>query len=142
MLKRQGLKIVLAGGCFDILHVGHIEFLNRARKQGDVLLLLLESDKAITQLKGDSRPLNSQNHRARVLSALENVDYIILLPEPYETEDYRSIVNTIKPDIIAVTSGDPNMAEKKSQAREVGGRVRVVLKKIPEHSTTKILGYF
>lgn len=141
-LKKLGKKIVLAGGCFDILHVGHIAFLEKAKKSGDVLVLLLESDQAIKLLKGQSRPVNKQENRAKILSAIEFADFIVPLPEPYRTEDYNQLVKKIAPDVIAVTAGDPNLSAKKFQAKEVGGVVKVVLKKIPEHSTTKLLGYF
>jgi rfaE bifunctional protein nucleotidyltransferase chain/domain len=141
-LKEEGNKIVLAGGCFDILHVGHIAFLEKAKAEGDVLILLLESDEAIKLLKGDKRPINSQQNRAIVLAAIKSVDFVVLLPRPFKTQDYRELVSEIKPDVIVVTAGDPNLLEKKSQAKEVGGIVKIVLKKIPEHSTTKLLDYF
>lgn len=141
-VKKEGKSIVLAGGCFDILHLGHINFLEKAKKSGDYLILLLESDEAIGLLKGKNRPLNSQKNRAIVLSAIEFVDIVITLPKLFKTTDYQELVSKIKPDIIAVTAGDPNLAEKKSQAKEVGGIVKVVLQKIPEHSTTKLLDYF
>jgi len=141
-LKQGGKKLVLAGGCFDILHIGHIKFLEKSKKAGDILMLLLESDKAIKLLKGDKRPINPQDNRAKVLSAIEFVDFVINLDRPFKTEDYRRLVKEISPDVIAITSGDANLAEKKSQAKEVGGIVKVILKKIPEHSTTKLLDYF
>lgn len=141
-LKQKGKRIVLAGGCFDILHIGHIAFLEKAKKAGDILILLLESDQAIKFLKGQKRPVNKQENRAKILSSIEFVDFVILLPKPYQEQDYRSLVKKISPDIITVTAGDPNLSEKQSQAKEVGGMVKVVLGKIPEHSTTKLLGYF
>ena len=141
-LKSNGKKIVLAGGCFDILHIGHIGFLEKAKKAGDSLILLLESDQAIKLLKGQNRPVNSQQNRAKILSAVEFVDFVLPLPGPYKAADYNALVNKISPDVIAVTAGDPNLPAKKFQAKEVGGVVKVVLKKIPEHSTTKLLGYF
>jgi len=140
-LKQENKKIVLAGGCFDILHAGHIAFLEKSKKVGDVLILLLESDEAIKKLKGENRPINKQSIRAKILSAVEFVDFIILLPEKFETNDYRKLVKSISPDIIAVTAGDPNIKEKKSQAKEVGGKVKVVLKKLPDYSTTKLIDF-
>lgn len=141
-LKLSEKGIVLAGGCFDILHIGHIAFLEKAKKEGDVLILLLESDEAIKFLKGDKRPVNPQANRAKILAAIESVDFIVILPASLKTPDYKKLVFKIKPDIIAVTSGDPNLKEKKLQAKKIGGEVKVVLKKIPEHSTTKLLDYF
>lgn len=141
-LKSEGKKIVLAGGCFDILHIGHIEFLKAAKKSGDALILLLESDSAIKKLKGKRRPINKQENRAKVLSAIEYVDFVVTLDKPLKTEDYQNLVTEIKPDIIAVTAGDPSLENKKSQAKSVGGKIKIVLKQIPEHSTTKLLDYF
>lgn len=142
ILKQKGKTIVLAGGCFDILHIGHITFLEKAKAEGDILILLLESDEAIKLLKGERRPINSQQNRAKVLSAIETVDFVVNLPRPFKNQDYQNLVSEIKPDIIAVTSGDPNLPQKKSQAKEVGGAVSIVLEEIPEHSTTKLLDYF
>lgn len=141
-LKQQGKKIVLAGGCFDLIHIGHIAFLEKAKKTGDVMVLLLESDVSIKNLKGEKRPINKQENRAKVLSAIEFVDFVIPLEKPFKTQDYNSLVLKIKPDVIAVTGGDPNLENKKLQAKSVNGKVKVVLKKIPEHSTTKLLDYF
>lgn len=141
-LKSENKKIVLAGGCFDILHIGHISFLKRAKTQGDTLILLLESDAAIKLLKGERRPINNQKNRAIILSAIASVDYIVTLPNPYNNEDYQNMVSKIKPDIIAVTAGDRNLKNKKIQAKSIGGKVKIVLKKLPEHSTTKLLEYF
>lgn len=140
-LKQQGKKVVLAGGCFDILHAGHIAFLEKAKKSGDVLFLLLESDQAIRKLKGKKRPINKQSIRAKILSAVEFVDFIILLPKPFTTNDYQGLVKKLEPDVIAVTAGDPNLKEKKFQAKEVGGVVKVVLKKLPDLSTTKLIDF-
>jgi len=141
-LKKSGKKIVLAGGCFDILHVGHIEFLEKAKASGDILILLLESDAAIKQLKGDKRPINNQKNRSRILSAIQFVDFVVTLPKPYQTKDYQNLVSQIKPNVIAITAGDSNLKNKKSQAKEAGGAVKIVLKNIPDHSTTKLLDYF
>ena len=107
-----------------------------------MLVLLLESDAAIKNLKGERRPINNQKNRARILSAIANVDFIIPLNKQLKSSDYFTLVTKIKPDIIAVTSGDPNLENKKLQAKSVGGKVAIVLKKIPDHSTTKLLEYF
>lgn len=140
-LKAKGYKLVLAGGCFDILHIGHIAFLEKAKKSGDILILLLESDRAIKALKGRKRPINNQKNRAKVLSSIEFVDFIVILPKLLNTNDYHNLVKKLSPDVIAVTAGDPNIMEKKSQAKAVRGVVKIVLKKIPEHSTTKLIDF-
>lgn len=141
-LKKTGKKIVLAGGCFDILHVGHIKFLQNSKKSGDTLVLLLESDESIKKLKGENRPVNNQKNRALILSSVEFVDYVIPLEKNYKDENYADLISKLKPDIIAVTKGDPNESKKKVQANLVGGKVKVVLKNLPDHSTTKLLEYF
>lgn len=141
-LKKTGKKIVLAGGCFDILHVGHIKFLQNSKKSGDTLVLLLESDESIKKLKGENRPVNNQKNRALILSSVEFVDYVIPLEKNYKDENYADLISKLKPDIIAVTKGDPNEFKKKVQANLVGGKVKVVLKNLPDHSTTKLLEYF
>lgn len=141
-LKSENRITVLAGGCFDIIHIGHIEFLKSAKKSGDILILLLESDESIKNLKGEKRPINNQKNRSKILSSIEYVDYIIPLPKIYKTEDYNNLVLKLKPNIIAITSGDPNLKNKKLQSKSVNGKIKVVLKKMPDHSTTKLLEYF
>lgn len=141
-LKSENKMVVLAGGCFDIIHIGHIEFLKNAKKSGDILILLLESDESIKNLKGEKRPINNQKNRSKILSSIEYVDYIIPLPKIYKTQDYNNLVLKLKPNIIAITSGDPNLKNKKLQAKSVNGKIKVVLKKMPDHSTTRLLDYF
>src|SRR3990167_9728836 len=79
-LKKQGKVVVLAGGCFDILHPGHVIFLEKAKKTGDILVVLLESDQKVKELKGINRPVHTQIDRAQVLFALRAVDYVVMLP--------------------------------------------------------------
>lgn len=137
-LKAEGKTIILAGGCFDILHIGHITFFQKAKKTGDILILLLESDDAIKILKGKNRPINLQNIRANILAAVQLVDFVVLLPKIFKTKDYNRLVENISPDVIAVTEGDTNIVEKRLQAKKAGGILKVVLKKVPEYSTTKL----
>ncbi len=132
-------SIVLVGGCFDILHLGHVTFLEKAKKKGDFLIVLLESDKTIKSKKGSKRPINSQKNRARVLSALKTVDLIVMLPE-MTNEDYDRVVKQIKPSIIAVTSKDPEIKYKKRSAKIVGAKILSVTKRIPTHSTSNLFG--
>lgn len=132
-------KIALAGGCFDILHEGHISFLHASKKEGDILFVLLESDERIRLLKGKSRPINSQKHRADILASLKAVDYIVLLPDHMENATYDKVISGIKPAIITTTKGDPHFTHKKRQAAKVGGKVKEVIERMPEHSTTELL---
>jgi rfaE bifunctional protein nucleotidyltransferase chain/domain len=139
--KNEG-KIVLTGGCFDILHIGHVRFLSEAKRMGDYLVVLLESDKKVKELKGEKRPVFIQKERAEMLSALESVDLIVLLPTLEKDSDYFNLVMKIKPDIIAVTENDPLTEKKRSQAKRIGGELKVVSFKETVSTSTlaKILG--
>jgi rfaE bifunctional protein nucleotidyltransferase chain/domain len=139
--KNKG-KIVLTGGCFDILHIGHVRFLSEARRMGDYLVVLLEGDKRVKKLKGKKRPVFIQKERAEMLSALESVDLIILLPMMEKDSDYLNLVMKIKPDIIAVTENDPLLEKKRSQAKEAGAKLKVIsfTKRFSTSKLAKILG--
>ncbi len=95
-LKKQNKKVVFTNGCFDILHKGHVSYLNTAKSFGDVLILGLNSDASVKRLKGENRPINTQDDRAYILSALECVDYVVIFDEdtPYE------LIKLVQPDIL------------------------------------------
>lgn len=131
-------KIVLAGGCFDIVHPGHIAFFEKAKQAGDILIVVVESDEAVRKIKGEDRPINTLQDRARTISAIHPVDYVIPLPFFESDKNYFRLVKTIKPDIIAVTGGDPLYSIKSKQAEAVNGRVVEVIERIQDYSTTKI----
>jgi len=136
-LKREtkGDRLVLAGGSFDILHSGHLEFLKKAKRLGDVLIVFLESDLKIRNLKGKGRPINSQRSRAAALSNLKTVDYLIMLDFMENDSDYEALVKKIEPDIIALTAEDKVFDwEKKS-----GIELKRIMEKKPDYSTTKIV---
>ena len=137
MVKNK--KIVLVGGCFDIVHLGHLIFLEKAKAKGDILIVLLESDENIRKNKGQNRPINNQENRAVFLTKLKMVDYVIKLPEMKSDEDYLEILKKIKPNIIAVSEGDSALEKKKKQAKEIGARVLEVNKLIPHQSTSLII---
>ena len=137
-LKHHGKRIVLIGGIFDLIHRGHVEFLERARKEGDSLIVLLESDAKTREVKGKSRPINPQKDRAYVLSRFIMIDYIILLPYFKKDQDYERLVNTVQPDIIAVTKADSLMELKRKYARKVGGKLIEVIARLKDYSTTTI----
>lgn len=139
-LKRQGKSIVLAGGCFDILHPGHVIFLERAKKEGDYLFVLLESDQKAKELKGEDRPVYTQQDRARILSALRVVDCVVLLPYMKFEKEYDELIAQIKPDVIAVTSKDESFHHQRS-ARSVGAKFKVVTDMIGNYSTSKVLNH-
>ena len=132
-------KIVLVGGCFDIVHLGHLIFLEKAKAKGDILIVLLESDENIRKNKGQNRPINNQDDRAVFLTKLKMVDYVIKLPEMKNDEEYFKIINKIKPKIIAVSEKDINLVKKKEQAQKIGAKLIEVTKIIPQRSTSKII---
>ncbi len=137
-LKTNGKTIVLVGGCFDIIHIGHIQFLKKAKLEADFLFLLLESDTRIKELKGNHRPINPQSDRASVLESVIFTDYIVLLPHFKSNEEYDEMIYSLKPDIIATTKTDPGRIHKKRQAKKLGIRVVEVLDKIENRSTSRI----
>ncbi len=134
----QHKKIVLVGGVFDILHVGHITFLTEAKKQADILIVLLESDESAKQQKGSDRPINIQDDRAILLAALAVVDAVVLLPGPMGNNEYDRLVGIIKPAIIATTKGDTLRVHKERQAALVGATVVDVIEAIDNKSTTRL----
>ncbi|OGW76460.1 MAG: hypothetical protein A3J52_02125 [Omnitrophica bacterium RIFCSPHIGHO2_02_FULL_49_9] len=95
-LRRQGKRIVFTNGCFDILHAGHVAYLNRARAYGSVLVVGLNSDRSVRSIKGRGRPLNSELDRARVLSALASVDYVAIFDE----ETPVKLIRAIRPHVL------------------------------------------
>lgn len=140
-LRGQNKTIVVAGGFFDILHLGHIKFLENSKKHGDYLFVLLEDDNKARKVKGANRPINSQKDRAKILSALKSVDYVILLKNMTDNAKYDRIIIQIEPSVITSTYGDPYIKHKNRQARMVNGKVICVIKRIYNLSTTKLSKY-
>lgn len=124
-------KIIFTNGCFDILHRGHVEYLQKAKELGDLLILGLNSDLSVKRLKGENRPINNEEDRAIVLSALECVDFIIIFDEdtPFE------LLKNLKPDIL-VKGGDYKLENVigKEFAKET-----VLIDFVDGYSTTKII---
>lgn len=135
-LRKTGQRIVLTGGCFDILHQGHIQFLENAKQQADILFVLLESDQTTKKLKGSHRPINMQKHRANILATAPSIDYIVLLPPLKTDEAYKRLVILLKPAIIATTKGDPKRHYKEVSAGAIGATVVDVIQRLPNKSTT------
>ena len=94
-LHKSGKTVVATNGCFDILHVGHVRYLEESKNLGDILIVCLNSDSSVKKLKGDSRPLNNELDRAEVLLALKSVDYVII----FEEQTPSRLLDIIKPDI-------------------------------------------
>jgi rfaE bifunctional protein nucleotidyltransferase chain/domain len=138
-LQKQQKTIVLAGGCFDILHIGHLTFLEEAKKHGDILVVLVEADETITKAKGPKRPINTQQDRAQLLAALRIVDFVVLLTPQMDNQAYDNLVIAVKPAIIATTQGDKNRHHKERQAALVGAQVMDVTEPIKDKSTTHVV---
>ena len=111
-------SVVLVGGCFDVLHYGHVSFLKKAKALGNHLVIALENDDAIVASK-NRKAFHAQHQRAEILESLEMVDEVLLLPTLTTYEVYFCLVQRIKPDFIAYTQGDPQAANKDRQAQEI-----------------------
>lgn len=126
-------KTILVGGCFDILHYGHVYFLKKAKELGNYLVVALESDENTKKLKGSNRPIHTQKQRAEILRSLKFVDKVIpLSPIP----DYELLTKRVKPDIIACDRED-NLLKNKKLYESLGAKI-VVIPKIKTPSTTQI----
>lgn len=121
-------KIVLVGGCFDVLHIGHVHFLKKAKSFGDFLVVLLESDENIKRLKGEGRPIHNLTERSEVLASIKYVDRIVCLPKRVSDETYLKIIKKIKPNVIAITQGDRLEDHKRKQAEIVGATLKIIKK--------------
>ena len=135
ILKSQNKKVVFTNGCFDILHVGHLRYLNEAKKQGDVLIIGVNSDASVKRLKGETRPINNQFDRAEMLSGLKAVDYTVI----FEEDTPEELIATLKPSI-HVKGGDyqkEDLPETKI-VESYGGEVRI-LSFVEGKSTTNIV---
>jgi cytidyltransferase-like protein len=134
-------KSVLVGGCFDLIHFGHLKFLEAAKKEGDFLIVALESDEFINKNKRKV-PLHRQPERAEILANLNMVDIIILLPFFQTNEEYFELVKKISPSIIAVTEGDKQLENKRKQAELIGAEVKEVVPNLNNFSTRNIAKVF
>ena len=133
--RLAGKKIVFTNGCFDILHAGHVTYLEKARKLGDCLIVGLNSDRSTRKLKGKGRPVQSEQDRATVLSGLASVDYVVIFGE----ETPRHLISVVRPHILA--KGADYKVGQIAGAREVldwGGKVRLI-SLVRGRSTSKIL---
>lgn len=131
-------KTVLVGGCFDLIHYGHFQFLKKAKKTGEYLIVVLESDEFIKKSK-NRKPIHNQNQRAQILANFQMVDLVLKIPYFSSDKEYFELVNKIKPKIIAITQSDPQIKNKSLQAEKIGGKVIVVSSLIKKFSTRKII---
>ena len=133
--RENGSRVVLANGCFDVLHVGHIRYLTGARELGDVLVVGVNSDEQVARLKGPGRPILPENERAELVAALEPVTYVTVFNEPTVAE----LLLALKPDVHAKgTDYTEDSVPERDVVRSYGGRVAIVGDP-KDHSTSAIL---
>ena len=133
--RTRGERLVFTNGCFDLLHIGHIRYLQEARTLGDCLIVGINSDDSVRAIKPNGRPIVPQTQRAEIVAALACVDYVVIFNEP----DPRALIKTIQPDVL-VKGGDWQIEQIAGrdivQAR--GGRV-VIIPLVPDVSTTTLV---
>jgi D-glycero-beta-D-manno-heptose 1-phosphate adenylyltransferase len=121
--KKHGQTVVFANGCFDILHVGHVRYLEAARQKGDVLIVAINSDASVRDLKGLGRPVLGENARARLVAALRAVDYVVIFNE----QNVTSLLRDLLPDVHAKgTDYSADTVPERVIARELGIQVAIV----------------
>ena len=136
--RAEGKRLVVTNGCFDLLHLGHVIYLEAARQLGDALLIGVNGDASVRQLKGDTRPVNAEADRAAVLAALQCVDGACIFTEKTATR----FLATAQPDVY-VKGGDytlDTVNQDERRAVEQGGGRMVILPFVPGKSTTALLG--
>jgi len=133
--KENNETVVFTNGCFDILHLGHVDYLEKARQTGTKMIVGVNADSSVRQLKGPSRPVNNEYARARILASLQFVDMVII----FEEETPLHLINTLLPDVLV--KGDDYSIETIVGAKEVianGGKVSTI-PLVPSYSTTNII---
>lgn len=136
-VRARGKKLVVTNGCFDLLHAGHVNYLEAARKEGDLLLIGLNGDASVRALKGEGRPLNSEKDRAVVLAALQTVDAVCIFPDLRAT----GFLAVAQPDIY-VKGGDytvESLHPRERQVVEAGGGKIVIFPLTPGKSTSSLI---
>ncbi|MGH8046752.1 MAG: adenylyltransferase/cytidyltransferase family protein [Chthoniobacterales bacterium] len=136
-LRADGRRLVLTNGCFDILHVGHVDYLERSRALGDALAVAVNSDNSVRGLKGPGRPVNCEGDRARVLSALRCVDFVVVFDSPRATK----VIAAVRPALYA-KGGDytpESLNPEEHAALDEAGTEIHILPLVPGRSTTAIL---
>ena len=137
-LHGEGKTIVLATGFFDLLHAEHLNFLQKAKAKGDILVVAVESDERARILKGEGRPVESQSLRCQ--KVLQYCDYAITLPSDFDHFDaYDSLMAAIRPDVYAVSSHTDHLKSKTFLVEKYGGRLVIVHDWNPDISTTQII---
>jgi len=126
---KESKTIVFTSGCYDILHLGHVVHFNYCKSQGDWLVITVGNDKTIKELKGPARPINDEVFRARLLAALELVDYVVI-SEEFGKMDHMESMRLLKPDVFVLNATDSAVKEKKVLTDSVGTKM-VLCKRLP-----------
>src|SRR6267154_4231029 len=133
--RRRGRKIVMANGCFDTLHVGHVRYLEGARREGDILVVAVNSDSSVCALKGAGRPILPESARAELVAALRSVDSVVLFSEP----NVETLLEYLRPDVHAKgTDYTAETVPERATAARLGIRVAIVGDP-KDHSTREFL---
>jgi rfaE bifunctional protein nucleotidyltransferase chain/domain len=133
--KRHGRRIVFANGCFDTLHVGHVRYLEGARREGDLLVVGVNADSSVCKLKGPGRPILDENARAQLVAAIRAVDYVVLFSEP----NVEALLEFLRPDVHAKgTDYTADTVPERAAADRLGVRVAIVGDP-KDHSTRGLL---
>ena len=133
--RRSGEQIVLANGCFDLLHVGHVRYLHGAKALGGKLIVAMNSDASVRRIKGERRPFMPEQERAEIVAALADVDAVVLFDEP----DVRALIRELRPDVQAKgTDYTRDNGPERDEVLACGGRVEIVGDP-KDHSTTEMI---
>jgi len=132
-------KTVLVTGVFDLLHQGHINFLKNAKNRGDYLLVGLESDERVSQLKGKDRPIENIKIRLNKIASLRYVDFAFALPINFDSIERERFISIVRPAVFAVSSHTLHQQAKRSMVEKYGGVLEVVMEKDENYSTTALL---
>lgn len=133
--RKNGKRIVMANGCFDILHAGHVRYLEAARREGDLLVVAINSDSSTRKLKGKGRPILKEVDRAELVAALGAVDYVVVFQQP----DVRSLLSELRPDVHAKgTDYTVETVPERDEATRLGIRIAIVGDP-KDHSTRGLL---
>ncbi len=133
--RRAGEQVVMANGCFDVLHVGHVRYLKAAKELGGRLIVAVNADASVRGLKGEGRPVMPEQERAEILAALEPVDAVVIFPE----RDVRALLNEIRPDVQAKgTDYTADGVPERDVVKAYGGRVEIVGDP-KDHSATALI---
>jgi rfaE bifunctional protein nucleotidyltransferase chain/domain len=134
--RAAGKRVVLANGCFDLIHVGHVRYLEGAKAEGDLLIVAVNSDRSVESLKGPGRPLLNESDRVELVAAMEDVDFVVV----FEGQTVASVIEKIKPDVHCKgTDYAQETVPERDVTRRIGGVTRIVGDP-KDHSTRDLIG--